>query len=102
MSESANKTVLDETDDRDLYSDLVDFVSHVSATANVMWAAANFDDVNMSEDLGKVANNLHNDAWHLLKRIDRRQDERMEQIYKDRPELREVGPGIVPDDGGAS
>ncbi len=92
MTEAAYKTGPDAIDDRDLPDALDSFVSHVLATANVMWAAARFDDVNMSEDLGTVANNLHNEAWSLRKRLDKRLDERMEEIYKDRPELLEEEP----------
>ncbi len=68
------------------------FVSHVLATTNVMWAAANFDDVNMSEDIGLVANNLHYEAFYLRRRLDREIDERLEEFEKQHPErLEEEG-----------
>ena len=65
------------------------FVSNVLATTNVMWAAANFGQVNVSEDIGIVANNLHYEALYLRRRLDRECDERMAQIEKQSRELLE-------------
>ena len=77
--------------DRDLPDALDSFVSHVMATADLIWAASDHDGIG-AESIGKVAYNLSSEAFYLRNRLDKRTEERMEQIYKERPELREDAP----------
>ena len=89
MTEAAYKTGPDAIDEMELSDALDSFVSHVMATADLMWAGAEHDGLG-EETLGRVAYNLSTEAWYLRKRLDRQHKEQMEQIYKDRPELLEV------------
>ncbi len=100
MSAAVYLTGIESIDEMETSEALDNFVSRVLATTNVMWAAANFSEVNMSEDIGKVANDLYSEALYLRRRLDRQLEERMKQIEKDRPELFEEE--TEPSDGGAS
>ena len=77
--------------DRDLPDALDSFVSHVMATADLIWAASDHDGLS-DDSIGKVAYNLSNEASYLRTRLDRRTEERVAQIYEERPELREDAP----------
>ena len=74
------------SESEDLASDLDLFVSNVLATTNIMWAASNFAEVDMSEDIGLVANNLHNEAFSLRQRLDREIEQSLEEFEKQHPE----------------
>ena len=65
MTGAAYLTGVKSIDEEHVNEVIDQFVSQVLATTNVMWAAANFHDVNMSEDIGIVANNLHYEALYL-------------------------------------
>ncbi len=77
----------DQTGDGDLSGDLDSFVSLAMATADLIWAASDHDGIG-ADSIGKVAYNLSSEAFQLRGRLDRQLEERMEQIYKERPELR--------------
>ena len=74
--------------DEDLPDALDSFVSHVMATADLIWAASGHDGIG-DDSIGKVAYNLSSEASYLRGRLDRQLEERMAQIYKERPELLE-------------
>ena len=86
MSEAVYLTGVESIDEMSTSEALDQFVSTVLATTNVMWAAANFSEVEMSEDIGTVANNLHNEALYLRRRLDRETDKRLEEYKKEHPE----------------
>ncbi len=91
MTEAAYSDLMD---DGDLTDSLMSFVSHVMATADLIWAASDHDAIN-TDTIGLVAYNLSAEASYMRKRLDRQSDERMEeieQIEKERPELREEDP----------
>ncbi len=86
MSEAAYLDGDRSVDEMEISEALSNFVSRVLATTNVMWAASNFSEVNMSEDIGLVANNLHNEAFYLRQRLDSEIDKRLEELKKLHPE----------------
>ncbi|MCH8853075.1 MAG: hypothetical protein IID41_10545, partial [Planctomycetes bacterium] len=63
------------------------FVTTVLATTNIMWAAANFDEINMEESLGIVADDLHTEALYVRRRLDREAKEHWAKLVKEHPEL---------------
>jgi len=81
----------DLTGDGDLSDDLDSFVSLAMATADLIWAASDHDGIG-ADSIGKVAYNLSSEAFQLRGRLDRQLEKRMEQIYKERPELLEDVP----------
>ena len=83
MTEAHSTDLMSETD---LSDDLDSFVSLAMATADLIWAASDHDGIG-ADSIGKVAYNLSSEAFQLRGRLDRRLEERMEQIYKERPEL---------------
>ena len=87
----------DLMDDRDLTDALDSFVRHVMATTDLIWAASDHDAIS-TDTIGVVAYNLSSEASYMLKRLDKRHAERMEEIYQERPELREEEAEISPDD----
>ncbi len=88
MTEAHSTNLMSESD---LSDDLDSFVSLAMATADLIWAASDHDGIG-ADSIGKVAYNLSNDACQLRGRLDRQHEKRMEQIYKERPELLEEGP----------
>ncbi len=88
MTEAHSTNLMSESD---LSDDLDSFVSLAMATADLIWAASDHDGIG-ADSIGKVAYNLSNDAFQLRGRLDRQHEKRMEQIYKERPELLEEGP----------
>lgn len=81
----------DLMDDGDLPDALSSFVSHVMATADLIWAASDHDAIS-TDTIGLVAYNLSAEASYMRNRLDKRLAERMEQIYEERPELLEDAP----------
>ncbi len=85
MSAAVYLTGPESIDEMSTDEALDQFVSNVLVTTNVMWAASYFDDIDMSEDIGLVANNLHIEALYLRRRIDREGNERHEKFKKEHP-----------------
>ena len=88
MTEAAYSDLMD---DGDLTDSLMSFVSHVMATADLIWAASDHDAIN-TDTIGLVAYNLSAEASYMRHQLNKRSEERMEEIEKERPELREEDP----------
>ncbi len=86
MSEAAYLTGIDSIDEQSTSEALNQFVTNVLSTTNVMWAASSFSEIDMSEDIGQVANNLYNEALYLRRRLDRETTKRLEEYKKEHPE----------------
>lgn len=91
MTEAAYSDLMD---DGDLPDALMSFVRHVMATADLIWAASDHDAIS-TDTIALVAYNLSAEASYMRNRLDKRLEERMEeieQIEKERPELLEEDP----------
>ena len=86
MSAAAYLTGIESIDEQSTSEALNQFVTNVLSTTNVMWAASISEDIDLTEDIGMVANNLYNEALYLRRRLDRETGKRLEEYKKEHPE----------------